>query len=112
MHVKLRLDFNDSARFGPGKAALLEMVAAHGSITAAAKAMDMSYRRAWRLVDEVNAIFAGKLVEAKPGGSGGGGAMLTPLGREVLALYRGAEAYAAAAPCLKDLQLLIANAQT
>lgn len=73
---------------GPGKAALLEAIAATGSISAAAKRLGMSYRRAWLLVDTMNRCFRTPLVDAATGGSGGGGAGLTTLGEEVLARYR------------------------
>ena len=104
MRLTLRIDIGDQQKFGPGKARLLELVAEHSSITAAGRAMGMSYRRAWMLVDELNTMFAAKLVEAKPGGAGGGGAHLTDLGRDVLAAYRRIEAHAAEAPDLAALQ--------
>ena len=107
MRLTLRIDIGDKQKFGPGKARLLELIAEHGSITAAGRAMGMSYRRAWMLVDDLNAMFAGKVVEAKPGGTGGGGAHLTDLGREVLAAYRRIEAHAAGAPDLTAFQALL-----
>lgn len=73
---------------GPGKAALLESIAATGSISAAGRALGMSYKRAWLLVDSMNTHFRGPLVEAAKGGSDRGGAVLTPLGSDVLACYR------------------------
>ena len=104
MRLTLRIDIGDQRKLGPGKARLLELIAEHGSITAAGRAMSMSYRRAWMLIDDLNTMFAAKLVEAKPGGAGGGGAHLTDLGREVLAAYRRIEAHAASAPDLTVLQ--------
>lgn len=74
--------------FGPGKADLLDQISATGSISAAAKAMKMSYSRAWQLVDQMNRAFKRPLVEAATGGKRGGGAVLTEEGAEVLALYR------------------------
>jgi molybdate transport system regulatory protein len=74
--------------FGPGKADLLDQIAATGSISAAAKAMSMSYSRAWQLVNQMNRAFKRPLVEAATGGKRGGGATLTNEGVEVLALYR------------------------
>lgn len=76
----------------PGKADLLEGIAAEGSISAAGRRMGMSYKRAWSLVEEMNAGFAAPLVESARGGPRGGGAHLTHAGEEVLAAYRGLEA--------------------
>ncbi len=74
---------------GPGKADLLEAIGAHGSISAAGRAMGMSYRRSWQLVDMMNRCWREPLVETAPGNSRhGGGARLTPLGDTVLAHYR------------------------
>jgi len=85
--LKLRILF-DGAMIGPGKAALLDGIAATGSIAAAGRQMQMSYKRAWMLVEEMNAAFAQPLVTSARGGQGGGGARLTPFGAEVLRLYR------------------------
>ena len=82
---------------GPGKIDLLEAIDATGSITAAAKALGMSYRRAWLLVDTMNRCFASSVVVAETGGSRGGGTRVTPLGAEVLRRYRRIEAGAAKA---------------
>lgn len=82
--------------FGPGKAALLERIATEGSISKAAKAMDMSYSRAWQLVDSMNSAFRKPLVEPKTGGKKGGGASITKAGEEVLSLYRRMEEQLAA----------------
>jgi molybdate transport system regulatory protein len=92
--LTLRLDFGPDRRLGPGKVALLEAIAETGSISAAGRRHKMSYRRAWMLVDELNAMFAGPLVAARKGGGGGGGADLTDAGRTVVALYRSIEAKA------------------
>ncbi|QYZ72023.1 LysR family transcriptional regulator [Neotabrizicola shimadae] len=73
---------------GPGKAELLERIGETGSISAAGRQMEMSYKRAWMLVEEMNAAFAEPLVASVRGGSGGGGARLTEAGAEVLRLYR------------------------
>lgn len=101
LKLGLRLDFTPGGRLGPGKADLLEAIASTGSISGAGRAMTMSYRRAWLLVDDLNRMFRQPLVEAQPGGAQGGGARLTPLGREVLGHYRAVERTvleAAAAP--------------
>jgi len=89
--LTLRLDFDDGRRLGHGKIALLEAIRRTGSISAAGRAFDMSYRRAWLLSDELNRMFAGPLITAHGGGRNGGGAVLTPLGEEVATLYRAAE---------------------
>ncbi len=104
-HMSLRIDFDDR-QLGPGKIKLLELIDTHGSITASTKALDMSYRRGWLLVDELNGMFEGPLVETRPGGRGGGNARLTLLGRAVVQLYRGieADAHAAAAGRLRELE--------
>lgn len=79
---------------GPGKAELLERIDATGSIAAAARAMDMSYKRAWMLIGTLNAMFDVALVDSARGGPGKGGAVLTERGRGVLATYREIEALA------------------
>ncbi len=73
---------------GPGKADLLEVIARTGSIAAAGREMGMSYRRAWQLVETLNALFRAPVVESVRGGPGGGGASLTATGRTVLDAYR------------------------
>ena len=83
----IKVDFGNSLRLGAGKVRLLEMVAETGSISAAARAMDMSYRRAWLLIDELNEIFKVPVVETASGGSGGGGAKITEHGKRVVSLY-------------------------
>ncbi len=88
LKVILRLLHGEEIALGPGKAELLEAIARTGSISAAGKSMNMSYRRAWMLVDVMNRCFKSPLVETAKGGSHGGGARLSPLGEEVLAQYR------------------------
>lgn len=94
---RLRVIFGAMTAIGPGKADLLEAIGRTGSISAAGRAMRMSYRRAWVLVDQMNAAFVRPLVASKAGGSHGGGAELTRLGRDVLRRYRAMEAAAAIA---------------
>ncbi len=89
--LRLRVVFDDGVRLGPGKADLLGLIAEHGSIAAAGRAMKMSYKRAWMLVEEMNTAFQNPLVESSRGGSQGGGAHLTATGQEVLTAYRGME---------------------
>lgn len=84
----LRVTLTDTAYLGPGRADLLEQIAATGSISAAGKTMGMSYKRAWGLVQALNDGFGFALVETSRGGSGQGGAALTLAGTEVLAHYR------------------------
>jgi molybdate transport system regulatory protein len=91
MRLTVRLDFDGDRRLGPGKVALLEAIQATGSISAAGRAHQMSYRRAWLLVEELNKLFGEPVVSAHPGGARGGGAKLTPMGVEVISLYRAAE---------------------
>ena len=95
--LRLRILFGPDAMMGPGKADLLEHIGQTGSIAAAGRAMGMSYKRAWQLVEGMNAIFTKPLVESSRGGANGGGAVLTPHGQRVLALYRALEARVAAA---------------
>ena len=89
--LTLRIDFGGDCQLGPGKVRLLEQVDRSGSITAAAKLMDMSYRRAWLLVDELNHMFEAPLVDTRLGGRGGPNARLTVLGRAVVQIYRSIE---------------------
>ena len=84
----LRVTLSETAYLGPGRADLLELISSTGSIAAAGKAMGMSYKRAWSLVQALNAGFGSPLVEASRGGKEQGAA-LTEAGREVLERYRG-----------------------
>jgi len=92
--ITIRLDLAENkdeprlGRVGPGKVALLEQVAETGSISAAARAQGLSYRRAWRMIDEMNRLFREPLVEAEAGGAKGGNARVTPTGNALLAAYR------------------------
>src|SRR5215471_15380778 len=86
--LSVRIDLDSEERIGPGKIQLLEQIHEHGSISAAGRAMDMSYKRAWDLVDEINRICGHAAVEPQAGGKGGGGAMLTPFGTKLVARYR------------------------
>src|SRR5881394_2384209 len=86
--LSVRIDLDPEGRIGPGKIALLENIDKCGSISAAGRAMDMSYKRAWDLVDEVNRICKRAAVERQTGGKNGGGAVLTPFGLSLVARYR------------------------
>jgi molybdate transport system regulatory protein len=90
VHVqfRLRITKGEEIAVGPGKIALLEAVAATGSITAAARQLGMSYRRAWLLLDTMNRCFSQPLTDAETGGKRGGGTSLTPLGVQVVKRYR------------------------
>jgi molybdate transport system regulatory protein len=92
--LSIRLDLTSGDRIGPGKIALLEAIRDTGSISAAARRLDMSYRRAWLLVEQLNGALREPAVTAAPGGRQGGGATLTPMGEEVIKLYRSIEGIA------------------
>ena len=96
-HFRLRITRGDDIAVGPGKIALLEAIADSGSITAAAKRLGMSYRRAWLLVDTMNRCFKSPVVDAEAGGRRGGGTALTLLGADVVRRYRRIESAAAKA---------------
>src|SRR5690349_17604961 len=93
----LRVRFEPSGQFGPGKAELLEQVRDTGSIRKAAAAMKMSYRRAWLLLAEMEELFGAPVVATTTGGVKGGGATLTRLGATLVGHYRGIEKRAAGA---------------
>ncbi len=90
--VRYRIDFGDLCSIGPGKIALLEHIAASGSLSQAARELDMSYRRAWLLLDSLNASFRQPVTQATTGGRGGGGVTLTPFGLKTIERYRQFEA--------------------
>ncbi|KQT47644.1 hypothetical protein ASG43_10590 [Aureimonas sp. Leaf454] len=92
--ISIRLDLEGGRRLGPGKVQLLEALGREGSIAGAGRTFGMSYRRAWLLVDALNRMFAEPVVETRGGGRNGGGAVLTPTGEAVIALYRAVEAKA------------------
>ena len=91
--VSIRIDLESGGRIGPGKIALLEAIRKTGSITAAAQSMQMSYRRAWLLVDELNKLLREPAVATAPGGVMGGGTTITPIGEKTIALYHSIEAH-------------------
>jgi molybdate transport system regulatory protein len=95
--MSLRIYLDPEGRIGPGKIELLEKIAALGSISAAGRAMGMSYRRAWELVEETNRIFGKPVATRQIGGRHGGGATLTPLGLALVSRFRAIEAAAAEA---------------
>ncbi|HZU54163.1 MAG TPA: hypothetical protein VFF77_09740 [Holophagaceae bacterium] len=95
--LKIRVYAGEEIALGPGKADLLEAIGREGSISAAARALGMSYRRAWLLVDAMNRCFKEPFVSAGKGGANGGGASLTRSGARALARYRAMEEKAALA---------------
>lgn len=95
--LRLRVYAGDVIAIGPGKADLLAAIADTGSISAAGRALGMSYRRSWELVAIMNAHFREPLVLSVKGGANGGGAELSPLGHDVLKRYRAMERRAAKA---------------
>jgi molybdate transport system regulatory protein len=92
--IRLRIDFDGERYIGHGRIELLELIGRHGSISRAAQAMNMSYKRAWYLIDGFNGMFREPLIERQHGGKGGGSATLTPFGEYVVAEYRAMEAKA------------------
>src|ERR1700744_1686535 len=101
----------DHVRFGPGKIQLLEAIGKAGSISEAARSMNMSYRRAWLLVAELNQSFRKPVVAARTGGKGGGSAELTAFGRELIRRSPTIE-HDAAAAAAKQLDALRAELAT
>jgi molybdate transport system regulatory protein len=89
--LSIRLDLASGARIGPGKVAVLEEIARSGSISAAGRALHMSYRRTWELVEDLNRSLGTPVVETAAGGSGGGGAVLTRAGKAIVERYRAIE---------------------
>lgn len=95
--LMIRVAFGWHDALGPGKARLLELVDKHGSISAASRAMGISYRRAWLLIEGLRQTFRAPVLAARHGGTRGGGAGLTPFGRDLLRRYRAIERAARAA---------------
>lgn len=109
VRFRMRIQQADTIALGPGKVALLEAVREHGSISAAARSLNMSYRRAWLLMDELNKSLKSPATVAEHGGQSGGGCVLTAVGEEIIRLYRGIEtqAYAACAAEISALTRMI-----
>lgn len=107
LKMKLQILCGDAIAMGPGKADLLDAIAAEGSISGAGRRLGMSYRRAWQLVDLMNRCWTAPLVDTSPGSARGGGARLTANGADVLATYRALQAaleHRAAGPELARLE--------
>lgn len=92
--IRIRIAVGENIAIGQGKADLLEAIGRTGSISAAARDLDMSYRKAWMLVDEMNQCFPSPVVTAAKGGLRGGGAVVTRLGQEALTRFRRIQAKA------------------
>jgi molybdate transport system regulatory protein len=103
----MRITAGETIAIGPGKIALLEAIGQAGSITAAARSLGMSYRRAWLLLDELNHSLQHPAVDSAKGGQFGGGSALTDTGRQLVALYRRIEKRAEEA-CRADIEQLMA----
>jgi molybdate transport system regulatory protein len=86
--LRIRIEFAGGHTIGPGKIQLLEAVDRHGSISAAARSMQMSYRHAWEMLDDVNQCFREPAIATETGGRSGGGAQVTEFGRALIARYR------------------------
>jgi molybdate transport system regulatory protein len=92
--LSIRIDLTNGDRIGPGKIALLEAIRETGSISAGARKVGMSYRRAWLLVDSINSAMEKPAVAPIMGGRQGGGAVVTPVGERLIAIYHAIEALA------------------
>lgn len=113
LKLKLQLYCGDEIAMGPGKADLLDAIAQTGSISAAARALGMSYRRGWLLVDTMNRCFETPLVETRAGGGAGSGAHLSPAGQAALNAYRALSARVeASADCTHSAALEAAIRET
>jgi molybdate transport system regulatory protein len=91
LKVKVRIDFDDAHAVGPGKIALLERMRDCGSLSQAARELDISYRRAWQLLDSLNTSFNEPVIVTSIGGKGGGGSEITKLGLALIDAYRALE---------------------
>lgn len=107
--LRLRLKFGEVVLLGPGKADLLDAIDRTGSISAAAREMGMSYKRAWMLIDEMSRHLDQSVIDATFGGKAGGGSSLTPFGRELRDRYRRIEETARAA-IAEDIDWLVGHA--
>jgi molybdate transport system regulatory protein len=110
--IRLRIDLSPDSALGPGKIALLERIETTGSLSQAARELGMSYRRAWLLLDDVNRMFNDPAATASVGGTGGGGARLTDLGREIVKAYREIEDAAEKAASARIAWLLSCRRKT
>jgi molybdate transport system regulatory protein len=107
VRFRMRIRKGETIALGPGKVALLEAVHEHGSISAAARSLEMSYRRAWLLIDELNRSLQSPATISEQGGQSGGGCVLTPVGESIVRLYREIEHIADTA-CAEQIGALTA----
>jgi molybdate transport system regulatory protein len=109
VRFRMRVIQGDTIALGPGKVSLLEAVREHGSISAAARSLGMSYRRAWLLIDEMNRALKTPATVSEHGGQSGGGCTVTPVGEHIIQLYREIEneSRSACAKQIADLLKLI-----
>lgn len=108
--VRPRIYIGDGISIGPGKIDLLRLVAETRSIAAAARALEIPYKRAWLLIETLNEGFGRPVVEATSGGKGGGGTSLTPLGYQLVECYDALQAKYNA-ETLPELEVLRALAE-
>nr|WP_244305941.1 LysR family transcriptional regulator [Paraburkholderia lacunae] len=94
VRFRMRIRSGDAVALGPGKVELLEAIREYGSISAAARSLDMSYRRAWLLIDELNRSLKAPATQSEQGGQSGGGCTLTAVGENIIRLYRDVEVQA------------------
>jgi molybdate transport system regulatory protein len=106
LKIKIQLYCGEEIAMGPGKADLLDAILAEGSISAAGRAMGMSYRRTWLLVDAMNRCWKTPLVETSPGNARGGGSRVTPQGKTILAHYRSLQDRISSASTCPDREAL------
>jgi molybdate transport system regulatory protein len=90
--IRFRVDLGAELGIGPGKISLLEQIGENGSLSEAARALGMSYRRAWQLLDGLNGCLKEPVTRAQKGGEHGGGSSLTPFGRQLIRVYRAFDA--------------------
>ncbi|WP_277189252.1 winged helix-turn-helix domain-containing protein [Caballeronia sp. BR00000012568055] len=105
VRFRMRIRKGEHIAVGPGKIALLEAVRENGSISAAARSLGMSYRRAWLLIDELNRSLKSPATISEQGGQSGGGCVLTPVGEDIVRLYRDVERIADSA-CAEQIAAL------
>lgn len=111
--VRPRLYLSDEIAIGPGKIDLLRAVGETRSISAAARALGVPYKRAWLLIETLNQGFGRPVVETATGGKGGGGATLTRLGQDLVVTYEALERRlnAEAAPELEEMRKLASRSR-
>jgi molybdate transport system regulatory protein len=111
VRFRMRIRTGEHIAIGPGKISLLEAVRERGSISAAARSLEMSYRRAWLLIDELNKSLKSPATISEQGGQSGGGCVLTPVGEEIVRLYREVERIAEQA-CEQQIASLVGMLKT